>query len=201
MPRMAHERIDLDDLLPRLKEVHPHLTPISARDVAVANWVRLKCRYGCKAYGKHLGCPPYSPTPDETRKILSEYAVGVIARFEALPDRDVPPQRLHHHLWESINRVHETVFQLERRAFLAGCYKAFGFNALPCTFCATCIPEEEERVGPFEARNCRHKEKVRPSMEACGIDVFKTLDRAGYHLSVLESYSEGFALFGLVLLD
>ena len=198
---MAHKRIDLEDLLPRLKEVHPDLSLISARDVVVADWVRLKCRYGCKAYGKHLGCPPYSPTPDETRKVLSEYSVGVVARFEAVPDRDVPPQRLHHHLWDSINIVHETVFQLERRAFLAGCYKAFGFTALPCTFCATCIPEEKERVDPFDARNCRQKEKVRPSMEACGIDVFKTLGRAGYALSVLDSYSEGVALFGLVLLD
>ncbi|MCR3884067.1 DUF2284 domain-containing protein [Methanotrichaceae archaeon M04Ac] len=198
---MTLERTGLDDLLSMLKEVHPDLSPISARDVVVADWVRLKCRYGCKAYGKHLGCPPYSPTPEETRKILSEYRVGIIARFEASPDPEVAPQHLHHHLWESINRVHEMIFQLERRAFLAGYYKAFGFNALPCTFCATCIPEEKEMADPLDARNCRHKEKVRPSMEACGIDVFKTLEVAGLGLSVLDSYSEGFALFGLVLLD
>jgi len=38
-------------------------------------------------------------------------------------------------------------------------------------------------------------------MEACGIDVFATLERAGYDLAVLDSYSKGAALFGLVLLD
>ena len=194
-------RIDLGDLLSRLKEVHSDLKVVSSEDVAVASWVRLKCRYGCKAYGKHLGCPPYSPTPEETRKVLEEYRIGVIARFEANPDREVSPQHLHHHLWDSINTVHETIFQLERCAFLSGYYKAFGFNALPCTFCATCIPEEKERVDPFDARNCRHKEKVRPSMEACGIDVFGTLERAGYDISVLDSYSQGVSLFGLVLLD
>ena len=194
-------RIGLEDLLSRMKEVHPDLKLVSSEDVAVASWVRLKCRYGCKAYGKHLGCPPYSPTPEETRKVLDEYGVGVIARFEATPDNDVSPQRLHHHLWDSINSVHETIFQLERCAFLSGYYKAFGFNALPCTFCATCIPEEKEDMDVFDARNCRHKEKVRPSMEACGIDVFGTLERAGYDLSVLDSYSQAASLFGLVLLD
>ncbi len=198
---MTIKKIDFEELLSKLREVHPDLELISAEDVVVANWVRLKCRYGCKAYGKHLGCPPYSPTPEETRKVLEEYRVGVVARFEAKPDPEVSPEHIHHHLWDSINTVHETVFQLERRAFLSGYYKAFGFNALPCTFCATCIPEEKERIDPFEVRNCRHKERVRPSMEACGIDVFGTLERAGYELSVLDSYSKGFALFGLVLLD
>ncbi|MGC9514775.1 DUF2284 domain-containing protein [Methanocrinis sp.] len=195
------KKIDLDELLEKLKEIHPEISPITAEDVVVANWVRLKCRYGCKAYGKHLGCPPYSPTPEETRKVLEEYTVGIVARFEAEPDPGISAEHIHHHLWDSINAVHETVFQLERCAFLAGYYKAFGFNALPCTFCATCIPEEKETIDSFEARNCRHKEKVRPSMEACGIDVFGTLERAGYELSVLDSYSKGVALFGLVLLD
>jgi predicted metal-binding protein len=118
---MNTKKMDFEELLSKLREVHPDLSPISAEDVVVANWVRLKCRYGC--------------------------------------------------------------------------------NALPCTFCATCIPEEKERIDPFDARNCRHKERVRPSMEACGIDVFGTLERAGYELSVLDSYSKGFALFGLVLLE
>lgn len=198
---MSISRIDLEDLLSRLKKVHSDLKLVSSEDVAVASWVRLKCRYGCKAYGKHLGCPPYSPTPEETRKVLEEYRIGVIARFEADPDREVSPRHLHHHLWDSINTVHETIFQLERCAFLSGYYKAFGFNALPCTFCATCIPEEKEEMDPFAVRNCRFKEKVRPSMEACGIDVFGTLERAGYDLSVLDSYSQGVSLFGLVLLD
>ena len=199
---MAVKKISIEALFSRLQEVHPDLRLTSAEDVVVANWVRLKCRYGCQAYGRHLGCPPYSPTPEETQRVLEEYRVGVIARFEAVANPAFPPQRLHHHLWGSINAVHETIFQLERSAFLAGYYKAFGFNALPCTFCETCIPEEREgAIDLTEVRNCRHKNKVRPSMEASGIDVFATLDRAGYDLAVLDSFSKGVALFGLVLLD
>ncbi len=44
---------------------------INASDIAVGNWVRLKCQYGCNGYGKKLTCPPYSPRPEETRKMLS----------------------------------------------------------------------------------------------------------------------------------
>jgi predicted metal-binding protein len=46
---------------------------IPASDVVVENRVLLKCRAGCIGYGKKLTCPPYVPTPDEFRKILSEY--------------------------------------------------------------------------------------------------------------------------------
>ena len=46
---------------------------IKAEDVIVADWVRLKCQYGCGGYGKRLSCPPYSPTPSETRKVMAGY--------------------------------------------------------------------------------------------------------------------------------
>ena len=96
---------------------------------------------------------PYSPTPEETRKVLEEYELGVIARFKADSDPEVSPKHIHHHLWDSINRAHVTIFRLERRAFLMGYYKAFGFNALPCcAFCPTSIPEEKAVMNSFEAR-------------------------------------------------
>jgi hypothetical protein len=38
-------------------------------------------------------------------------------------------------------------------------------------------------------------------MEACGIDVFETLQNAGYTPKVLKDYSEKVELFGLILLD
>jgi predicted metal-binding protein len=194
-------KLDMDKLLAELKLIHDDISPISADKIVVANWVRLKCRFGCHGYGRHLGCPPYTPTPDETKKILEEYELAVIARFDVVPNSEVSPKHLHHHLWSSIGRVHETIFQLERRAFLYGCYKAFGMNALPCTYCETCIPEEKEVINPYDLRHCRHKDRARPSMEACGIDVFKTASNAGYNPEVLRSYHERAELFGMVLLD
>ena len=49
------------------------VSPICTDEVVVGNWVRLKCQYGCPSYAKKLSCPPYSPTPEDTRKVLSEY--------------------------------------------------------------------------------------------------------------------------------
>ena len=43
---------DLDAILSELKEIHSDLRLIPTDLIAVAGWVRLKCRYGCKAYGK-----------------------------------------------------------------------------------------------------------------------------------------------------
>jgi len=42
--------------------------------IVVSQWVRFKCRYGCRGYGKHFGCPPYAPSPDETRRMVDEYS-------------------------------------------------------------------------------------------------------------------------------
>jgi len=196
---------DVENLLSELKEIHQDLALITTDAIAVADWVRFKCRYGCRAYGKHLCCPPFAPTPDEMRRMISEYCYAALVRFKAEPQLELLPQHIHHALWDSITRLHKTIYDLERRAFLGGCYKAFGLGALPCTLCKSCVIEEKlernENVSPLDVLSCRHKDIMRPSMEACGIDVFKTLNNAGYSPMVLKDYSEGVELFGLVLLD
>ncbi len=90
---------------------------INASDVVVRDWVRLKCQYGCDGYGKCLTCPPYSPNPEQMRRILSGYSSAMLLRFE--------PE------WEN---VHKVVARLEREAFLSGYYSAFGLASGPCFF-------------------------------------------------------------------
>jgi len=196
---------NIDAHLSELRETHQDLKLISTDIIVVSDWVRFKCRYGCRAYGKHLCCPPFAPTVDETRRMISEYRYAVLVKFAAEPQSELLPQHIHHALWGSITKMHKTIYKLERKAFLSGCYKAFGIGALPCTLCESCIIEEKlernENIGPLDALRCRHKDIMRPSMEACGIDVFKTLENAGYGPKVLKDYSERVELFGLVLLD
>jgi len=196
---------NLDAILSELKLVHPDLKLISTDIVVISDWVRFKCRYGCRAYGKHLCCPPFAPTPEETRRVVSEYRYAALARFEAEPNIDLLPEHTHHALWESVTKMHRAVYELERRALLSGYYKAFGMGALPCTLCESCVIEEKldknETVFELDVLKCRHREIMRPSMEACGIDVFKTLDNAGYSPKVLNDYSQRLQLFGMVLLD
>ncbi len=144
---------------------------IKASDVVVRDWVRLKCQYGCGGYGKRLTCPPYSPTPEQMRRILSGYSSAILLRFEP----------------ESGN-VHKAVTKLERDAFLSGYYSAFGLAAGPCPFCKEC-----------NLKSCVHPELARPSMEACGIDVYATARGAGFTVEVVKTRKEKPKYFGLLL--
>lgn len=196
---------DMESILSELKAVHEDLRPIPTEIIVVSDWVRLKCRYGCENYGNHLSCPPFTPKPPETRAVLSEYRNAVLARFEAKPDPKLVPKNAIRALSNSTVKMQKTVAELEKTAFLAGCYKAFGMNAMPCALCETCVIEEmqkkDQAVFDLDSVKCKNKEIMRPSMEACGIDVFKTLKNAGYKPRVLKDCKEVVELFGLILLD
>jgi len=78
--------------------------PIRTRLIVVRDRVRLKCRYGCGAYGKRLTCPPYNPTPEETRRLLSEYEIALLVKFG-------PCVECGHK--DAVN-IHKAIFELER---------------------------------------------------------------------------------------
>ena len=145
---------------------------IEPRKVVTAEWVRWKCRYGCSGYGSTLMCPPYSPAPAETRRMLDQYVRGVF--FEA--DKGMPKK---------------IAPALEKKLFLEGFYKAFGMAAGPCRLCKACA---------FE-KGCNNPELARPALESCGIDVFTTARRHGFTINVVRDESDDQHYFGLVLLD
>ena len=121
---------DLNGLLSNLRSIHNDIKhdikPISTDVVVVADWVRFKCRYGCRAYGKHLCCPPYAPTPEEMRKVVAEYKTAILARFEAMPGPGTDPENLNvryrscRHLRSS---TVEDIFSTSSKALLAGVYQ------------------------------------------------------------------------------
>jgi predicted metal-binding protein len=146
---------------------------ISPHQVFTAEWVRRKCQYGCDGFGERLTCPPYSPTPQETRRMLDEYDTALLIHCPS----------------EEVN-VHTIICALEREAFLSGYYKAFGMSAGPCLLCDTCNVH----------KLCRHADQARPSMEACGIDVYQTARTAGYPIEVVRNHSCAQNYYGLLLL-
>lgn len=148
---------------------------ISPKNVVTGEWVRLKCQYGCDGYGGRLTCPPYSPTPSQMRKVLDEYAVGVLIHYT---EED----------WPVVDSI---VAVLEREAFLSGYYKALGLGSGPCDLCEECELEG----------GCRHAEQARPSLEACGVDVFATVLAAGFPIEVVREYSSPQNYYGLLLLE
>jgi len=147
---------------------------ISPKQVYTAEWVRRKCQYGCDGYGEHLTCPPFSPTPQETQRMLNEYTTALLIHCPS----------------HGIDTL-EIISALERETFLSGYYKAFGFSAGPCPLCDHCNVE----------KTCCHTEQARPSMEACGIDVYKTARTAGYPIEVVQNYSCPENYYALLLLD
>ena len=182
---------EIDKLSSLARERGAEARQISASDVVTAEWVRFKCRFGCKGYAKHLSCPPYAPTPAETRRLLAEYSTGLLLRFEGVPGYpDLKPEDIpldfHPFFRDLILWVNSTVHFLEKTAFYDDFPKAFGFGAYPCIYCEDCIAEEHEGIVDESIRRlCRHMDLVRPSMEAAGIDVFSTIKSAGWDLHVI----------------
>jgi len=146
---------------------------IPAEGIYTAEWVRLRCQYGCGMYGRSLACPPHSPTPAQTRRVLEEYTTALLIRSNGDAD------------------VCEIATKIEREAFLDGYYKAFSFHAGPCHFCENCDP----------SKPCRNPSLARPAMEAAGIDVFATAHRAGLPLEVLRTTSCPQSYYSLVLIE
>jgi predicted metal-binding protein len=146
---------------------------IPADEVYTAEWVRLRCQYGCGMYGRCLSCPPHSPTPEQTRRVLAGYSVALLIHTDGEAD------------------ICEIATSIEREAFLDGYYKAFSFHAGPCHFCENCDP----------SKPCRNPSLARPAMEAAGIDVFATAHRAGLPLEVARNRGCGQNYYSLVLIE
>ena len=149
------------------------LARMDPSDVVTAEWVRMKCQYGCGGYGMCLTCPPHSPAPEQTRKLLDEYKVAYLM------------------WWGPEGRGRKELGEIEREVFLSGHYKALLLAMGPCGLCDPC---------PLE-RPCRHPNAARPAMEACGIDVYETARRAGFPLQVVTSYDDTPNYYSLLLVE
>ena len=147
---------------------------IAPSDVETAAWVRLKCQYGCGDYGSCLVCPPFTPTPQQMREVLDSYQRAVLVHFT------------------EEGHIKETVVDLEREFFLRGAWKAFGIGAGSCSLCKECSVEQQQ---------CQNPQRARPAMEACGIDVFSTVRKAGLPIEVVRTKSQCPNFYGLILID
>jgi predicted metal-binding protein len=175
----------VNDWVARALELGAHAAQIIPTDqVVVADWVRLKCQYGCGAYGSCLTCPPHSPPPEVTRRVLSHYRQALLLHMERMGGG-----------WKEETRqrpqMSEVVAALERELFLVGYHRALGMGAGSCRLCKECDPS-----GP-----CRFPHQARPSMEACGIDVYTTVRQSGWEIEVVQTKESPFRLFGLVLME
>ena len=178
--------------------------------VVVEDRVLLKCRSGCHMYGHKFVCPPFTPTPDEFRKMLKEYKDILIVKFPAGAEAgedvgrsllknicapDTPPDLRERtkKFWEIWNgdkrRILLVMLELEKSAFNRGYTLAFALTAGSCTLCEKCNMEGA----------CTHPTMARYSEHALGVNVKKTLKRIGMSLKFpFENSPEG---IGILLIE
>jgi predicted metal-binding protein len=82
---------------------------------------------------------------------------------------------------------------MEGELFRDGFYKAFVMLSGPCSRCSPCAKSE--------GAPCHFGMRARPSMEACGIDVYRTAWNNGFPIKPLHSKDETQNIYCLMLAD
>ena len=176
MQMMKHKKI-LSNIISLLKERGASAVVLeSIADIVVDERVRLKCRVPvCDSYSKNLMCPPYVPSVAEFREALKNYKQAILLQVSAELNETCtngPAEEV----FIPARKLHELVNLGEREAFASGYRFAAGFIGGCCRLCDECVAAEG-------GTSCRFPFKARPSMEAVGIDVIATADKAGLPLS------------------
>jgi predicted metal-binding protein len=179
----------------------------TADKVVIEDRVVLKCKVGCNHYGETLACPPYTPTADQFRKIVSEYSYAMFMKYTttATADKEVYPYLMTYQtnpdlsqdikdkaaaFWQgwkdSKYKMLQSVVGLEKAAMREGYSLALSFISGHCQLCEKCNTE---------TKICRHPELMRISEDAIGVNVKKTAANAGIHYQFpFTSSADSFAL-------
>jgi predicted metal-binding protein len=141
---------------------------IKPDDIIVANWVRIKCTFGCGDYG--LGtCPPNTPSVEDCRNFFREYEKALIVVLNKFADKDAYPSE-----WSK--EMTTKLLHIEREVFLMGFPKVFLLNQTCCSLCKDC---------PGSRIECKDKKNSRPSPESFAVDVYQTVRNAGINIHVI----------------
>lgn len=151
---------------------------IDTNSIVVEPWTRLKCQFGCPNYGKTLVCPPYTPKAEEFISIVNSYKTAILFEISLSS------------IGDDIGGISRIAVDIENFCVRLGYYKALGMGAGPCTICDECNLDE-----------CKYPMKARPSGEACGIDIHKTIENNGYDILGIDEANDSYFCYGIVLLE
>jgi predicted metal-binding protein len=162
--------------------------PFDTSEILVAQWVHMKCRYGCSNYNTNWCCPPATPGPGQARGILDEYALALLLiGNQSCQDfylNNAKKRAKQVRYWKG------TVI-LERLLFLEGYYKAFSLVGESCALCKECAYPEA----------CLFPQEKRPSVESFSIDVIGTLKNLGKTSRVAIHKNQTFNYYGIILVE
>jgi len=158
---------------------------INTDKIIVANWVRMKCQYGCSNYGKSLSCPPNSPPISDCKEFFREYQDAVLFHFPISVEK--PEDRFS---WSK--KTNEALLKIEREVFLSGYHKAFILPVNECSVCEECV---QNRV------DCKLPKVLRPVPESMGVDLFATARGCGYPIDVLTRHTDEMNRYAILLVE
>ena len=115
----------------------------------------------CGNYGRSWGCPPFGFDVDE---YLAGYASALLVATKIVPEtRGIP-------ISESGRLIRPERLRLEAR--LLEMERLYGGRSF--AYVGTCLHCPEGSCTRPAGKPCRHPDKVRPSLEACGFDIART---------------------------
>ncbi len=157
---------------------------INAQDIMVANWVRIKCTFGCSDYGLAV-CPPNTPSVAKCKAFFTEYSQAVLIRFNFMADRDNYPSGYSKQLTLKLLHIEKEIFWLNYP-------KTFMFNQTCCGICKECVSIRTD---------CKNLTQSRPSPEAFAVDIFSTAKNAGYEIKVIKQKRSEINRFALLMIE
>lgn len=116
----------------------------------------------CPNYGRSWGCPPFEFDADD---VLRRYDRAVIYASKIVPAGKLPMAEVQNFIRPERLRIEQRLRRLERQT--GG--RAFAYVGR-CLYCG------DEPCARTCNLPCRHPDKVRPSLEAFGFDIGKTVE-------------------------
>jgi len=133
----------------------------------------LKCRFGCQRWGKYWTCPPHmSFSLEMFMESFEKYSVALVIK--------TADQKL----------GQDVSVAIEKEAFLSH-GAAFAFALALCVKCDECAYPDP----------CLYPDLARPSMDAYGVDIGKTLEPLNFNIEFSKDGELLPAWYSMVLLD
>jgi predicted metal-binding protein len=183
---------------------------IQIKKIVIEDRVVFKCKLGCEKYGKTLACPPFAPSPDEFRKIVSEYHYALFMKFKTKVEGDselvkylsrtgdpsIPANMKArvNKFWsawtDEMKKLLDIVHKLEKAAAKQGYLLAVGLVSGACQLCEKCNVEKGV---------CIHPTMKRYSEEGVGVNVRATAEKVGIKFTL--PFDKNPETFALLLID
>jgi predicted metal-binding protein len=133
----------------------------------------LKCRFGCNRWGHYWTCPPHlGLSPEKFNEAFRKYTSALLIKSA---DPEIGQK---------------VTIGMEKEAMMVyGC--TYAFAMVLCVACDDCAYPEP----------CRYPHLARPSMDAYGIDIGRTVESMGFKVEFDPSGKLLPAWYSMVLLD